>query len=109
MDIPLIEKLVQHIKSRFDSNGQPPHRQPAASQIAFNDHSAIFVVDLKVLKNMEPAVIQEIHRYRHILVTGVDPGRPVLFDIPGLQKLADIDQEVDIQCISIPSPPPSHH
>lgn len=41
--------------------------------------------------------IQEVHRHRHILVTGVDAGRPVHFDEDGLQILADLDTKVYVQ------------
>lgn len=41
--------------------------------------------------------IRDIFRYRHILVTGVDSGRPILFDEDGLEMLGDLDEEVSIQ------------
>lgn len=50
---------------------------------------------------MTPAQIQEVHRNRHILVTGVDSGRGVSFDDAGLQTLADLDTKVSVQCMPI--------
>lgn len=106
-DIPLIEKMVLGVKSRFDSNGQPPHRQPSARDKAYNPaSSAIFVVDCEMFLTMKTAEIQEIHRHRHILVTGVkSTSKQICFGVDGLQMLADVDSPVDIQCKLIILPP----
>lgn len=96
-DIPLVRKLVIMVESTF-KNGVPLHRQPAASKTEYTGQSSIFTIDYKAFSAMQPLDIQGILRYRHILVTGVDPGREIKFDAEGLGILADIDQqEVIIQ------------
>lgn len=87
------------VEGRFQGDGRPPHHQPEASRKKFDGGSAIFTVDCKDFTAMDPAEIQAIHRHRHILVTGVDPGRRTQFDAEGLQKLRDIDAVVQIQCM----------
>lgn len=86
------------VQSKAGGAGHPPHWQPAASQSALSSGcSSIFVVDCNTFKQMSPLQIQEVHRHRHILVTGVDSGRPIQFDEQGLEMLADVDAEVQIQ------------
>lgn len=97
-DIPLVEKAVRMVKSKFDKDGRPPHWQPAASETALGESSSsIFVVDHHRLLKMSPMEIREVHRHRHILVTGVEGGAQIVFDANGLQMLADLDQEVSVQ------------
>lgn len=97
-DIDLVEKLVGMVKDKYDEVGHPPHWQPAASDPTLQEGcSSIFVVDYKSFNKMSPSQIQEVHRDRHILVTGVDSGRPIHFDAEGLQMLSDIDSDVYIQ------------
>lgn len=50
---------------------------------------------------MSAAEKQEVHRHRHILVTGVDNGSRTKFDEQGLETLADLDEKVSFQCMSI--------
>lgn len=86
------------VKSKFGPSGQPPHWEPSASRAELgNGCSSIFVVDCEKFKKMSPMEIQEVHRHRHILVTGVDAGRPIQFDAEGLEMLSDVDAEVQIQ------------
>lgn len=100
-DVPLVEKLVRMVKSKF-IGGQPPHWQPAASKTALEDTtSSIFTVTRSEFEQMTPLAIQHIYRYRHILVTGMEGGRPIRFDEDGLQMLGDLDEWVSIQCKSI--------
>lgn len=91
------------VKSKFDEEGRPPHWQAAASQPALaGASSSIFVVDRQRFLKMSAMEIRDVHRHRHILVTGVDSGRPTKFDDDGLQMLADLDAEVSIQRMSFP-------
>lgn len=92
-DVPLVQKVARMVEKRFDKDGVPPHHQPAAYNREYNGESTIFVVDCKEFNSMDPAEIHRIHRYRHILVTGVDAGKPLRFDAEGLQTLADIDRQ----------------
>lgn len=97
-DIKLVKKLVRMVKSKFDEAGLPPHWQAAASNSALdNASSSIFVVEAERFLRMSAMEIQNVHRYRHILVTGVDSGRLTQFDGEGLQMLADLDAEVWVQ------------
>lgn len=73
--------------------GNQPHPTQHFKRVAL----AYFVVDYKSFNKMSPSQIQEVHRDRHILVTGVDSGRPIHFDAEGLQMLSDIDSDVYIQ------------
>lgn len=92
-----MEKLVRMVQSKY-IEGQPPHWQPAARQPALEDTtSSIFTIAKRDLERMSPMEIRDIFRYRHILVTGVDSGRPILFDEDGLEMLGDLDEEVSIQ------------
>lgn len=98
-DIPLVQKLSRMVQSRYDEDGRPPHRQPAAYDRAYNAHSDIFSVDCKTWNAMSPKEMHNIHRYRHILVTKVDAGKQMEFNADGLGMLADVDSHpVDIQC-----------
>lgn len=91
------------VKSKFDEEGRPPHWQEGASQQALSGApSSIFVVDQQSYLKMSPMEIQDVHRHRHILVTGADSGRLTQFDEDGLQMLADIDAEVSVQRMSFP-------
>lgn len=98
-DVPMVEKLVGMVRSKF-INGQPPHWQPAASNPDLGPEavSSIFRVDCRKFNAMTPYQIQHVFRDRHILVTGVDNGRPVSFDAEGLETLADLDEKVSLQC-----------
>lgn len=82
-------------------DGLPPHRRPEARNIEYTGgtQSRIFVVDFKDFTNMEPAILQRIHRDRHILVINVEQGRQVKFDERGLGMLAPLDQPVQFQGI----------
>lgn len=95
-DIKLVRKIAAMVENRF-KDGKPPHHQPEASQRTYHAGSDIFTVDCKAFNAMELSEIHEIHRDRHLLVRGVDPGRPTKFDEEGLQKLRDIDAPVQIQ------------
>lgn len=103
MDIPLVQNIVNIVRSKFDSNGQPPHRQPAAKDPALgpNHTSSIFVIDSKGYNSMPATQKQAIFRHRHILVTGVDNGQRMHFDQAGLETLADLDSPVSLQCMWI--------
>lgn len=105
MDIPLIQNIVNIVRSTFDSNGQPPHRQPAAKDPALGTHhaSSIFVTDRKAFNAMPSAQKQPIFRDRHILVTGLDSGQRILFDEAGLETLEELDTPVSLQCTLISS------
>lgn len=102
MDIPLVEKLVRMVTSKY-VDGKPPHWQEGASRTTLGDTtSTIFVVDLRDFLKMTDMEIKEVYRYRHILVTGIQPGRVIKFDEDGLEILADLDDEVSIQRMSLP-------
>lgn len=103
MDIPLVEKLVRMVRSGFDANGQPPHRQlPAtATTVGPETNSMFFRVDCKTYNSMTATQKQEIIRDRNIIVTGVDHGRHIEFDADGLETLADLDAKVSFQCMFI--------
>ena len=51
--------------------------------------SSVFVVDCHVFKKLPPRVIQDIFRYRHILVQGVET-KEMAFDLEGLATLGSI-------------------
>lgn len=79
---------------------QGVHRQPAAYDRVFSADSDIFSVDCKMWNTTSPKEMHNIHRYRHILVTNIDPGKQIKFNVDGLKMLADIDgHTVDIQCM----------
>lgn len=101
MDIKMLQNVVDIVRSGFDSNGQPPHRQPAASEPALgNDHaSSIFVVNHKEFNVMPSAQKQAIFRHRHILVRGIEPEHRTQFDATGLEALEDLDSPVSLQCL----------
>ena len=48
--------------------------------------SSIFVVDCHTWKQMSPAIIQDVFRYCHILVSGVE-NEQMAFDLAGLATL----------------------
>lgn len=79
----------------------PPHRQPSSSDLNYTGNSRIFVVDCKTFDDMDPQIIHKIFQDRHILVTGVEPGKRVDFNARGLSMLAPLDQAVSIQRTSV--------
>lgn len=83
--------MVRMVESKFDEDGQPPHRWPSASNKTYDGKSRIFAVTSEEFNAMTTAEIHAIHRHRHILVTGVAVGTPVDFDADGLGMLADVD------------------
>lgn len=96
-----MEKLVRMVESKY-VGGRPPHWQQAASQTALEGGtSSIFVVAQRDFVKMDPLEIREVHRHRHILVTDVDSRKPVKFDQDGLGMLADLDDNVSIQRMSL--------
>lgn len=88
------------LASSFGVDGQPPHRLPSSSDEDFTGSSRFFVVDCKEFNGMDPKLIQDIFRHRHIVVTDVDAGKRVEFNARGLSMLAPLDQLVPIQCLS---------
>lgn len=107
-DIPLVAQMVEIVESRF-IDGRPPHFQPAAYRESYDGTTDIFVIDKKDFEKMSTSKIQAIHRHRHILVTGNNTGRPVHFNVEGLQKLADVDSEVYVQRMSLRHSLPRRH
>lgn len=86
------------VSSTLDVDGQPPHRRTSSSDKSFTGNSRVFVVDCKDFNGMEPQLIHDIYRHRHILVTDVDSGKHVEFNARGLSMLAPLDRVVPIQC-----------
>ena len=84
-------KAIQdNIISSYVDN-KPLHHLDAARSLEFNpDGSSIFVVDHETFNKMDPLVIQNIFRERHILVTRV-PHEEQEFDEDSLLVFGDID------------------
>lgn len=102
LDVPLLTKIAGMLQDMYE-DGLPRHWNEASSDpILHEGASSLFRIDCKKFNQMSPSQIQEVHRHRHLLVTGLDSGRQVNFDADGLQMLADIDAEVFIQRMNIP-------
>lgn len=108
MDIPLVQKIADMVASTLDVDGQPPHRQASASNKTFTGQSRVFTIDCKEFNAMDPQLIAEIYRHRHIVVTDVDAGKSVEFNARGLSMLAPLDRVVSMQCLSFPNHPFAH-
>ncbi|KZP25476.1 hypothetical protein FIBSPDRAFT_887999 [Athelia psychrophila] len=89
-DVPLVQQLATLVEQRFDKQGCPPHWQPAAYEKVYTGQSDIFSVDHKEWDAMSDMEMHTIHRDHHILVTGVDIGKPINFDVVGLAMVTDI-------------------
>lgn len=102
MDVPLVQKIADMVASTLDVDGQPPHRQAAAFNKTFTGKSRVFVISCKEFNEMDPQLIHDIYRHRHILVTDMDIGKRVEFNARGLSMLAPLDRVVSVQCQSFP-------
>jgi len=84
-------KAIQdNVVSSYVDN-KPLHHLDAAHSLEFDPNgSSIFVVDHETFNKMDPSVIQNIFRERHILVTRV-PHEEQEFDEDSLLVFGDID------------------
>lgn len=96
------------LEDTLDEEGQPPHRHPSSYNKEFTGQSRFFIVDCKEFNAMDPQLIQDIFRHRHILVLDVDSGKRVDFNARGLSMLAPLDQLVPIQCLCLLTHPFMH-
>ena len=72
-------------------NDKPLHHLPRASSVDFNPAaSSVFVVDHARFMKMDPMVIQNVFRERHILITGV-PHEQQELNEDSLSMFGDID------------------
>ena len=77
---------------------RPRYHHPSARDPLCQDASAssIFVVEYEDFSTLDPFLVQEIFRHRHILVTGV-PHENMEFNEHGLSYLGSIYRPIEIQ------------
>ena len=81
-------------------NDRPLYHLDSARSLAYDPNdpgvSSIFVTDAAEFKKMAPKNIQDVLRYRHILVTGHDTEN-MQFNLEGLATLGSLSQVRDMQ------------
>jgi hypothetical protein len=100
----MLRDLQKNIESLY-VNGQPLHHLPSARLVEFDpeassEFSLIFVVDYAQFVQLDPLVIQDIFRKRHILITGI-PYEKESFDEDSLSIFGDIDRPREITGASL--------
>lgn len=93
-------KDIQRSVERLYVKGRPLHHLESARTVQYDptstNVSSIFVVWANLFKDLSPEDIQNILRYRHILVLGVEV-EEMYFDLAGLSSLGSLTRPRSIQ------------
>jgi hypothetical protein len=91
-----LEQIDRCVRSRF-VDFSPKIHASGARDVDFDPmESCIFVVDHSKFMTMDAHVIQQIFRYRHILVVNV-PAEDMKFDLNGLSRVGSLSRVLEIQ------------
>jgi hypothetical protein len=81
-------------------NGKPLHHLDSARSLEYKPKeiatSSVFVVDAPTFRQMSAIDVQNVFRYRHILVTGVESEK-MEFDQAGMSTLGSLTQTRHMQ------------
>jgi hypothetical protein len=96
LEYSFLQKIKEMVSPHF-SMGMPLHRlESARDRVLRPGQSSIFVVEWADFDKMESREIQEIFRYRHILVVNW-PEKTIKFDRAGLSLLAPMKKQKEFQ------------